>query len=391
MKRKLRFHALGLPHTITNTEFSACAYTQKVLKFAKMMTDRGHTVIHYGHEDSELQCTEHVPVITNEEWNRTYGEHDYKSKMFTFATDDNAYQTFYKNGIEEVGKRKQKNDFILPFWGHGTRPICDAHPDLITVEPGIGYSSGSWAPYKVFESYALYHAWCGLDASGNCQQNNYEVVIPNYFDLDDFDATQEKEDYFLFVGRVYDGKGIQIAMQICEHLGLKLKVAGQPDELYENYKWPDYVDFVGYVNTEQRKELMAKAKCTIVASQYVEPFGGVQVESLLSGTPTITSDWGAFAENNVNGVTGYRCRTFDDYLKAAKNINEGAISSKVCREYAEKFSLENVAKMYEKYFIDIMNIHERDGWYETDIPKVFETVEADELEVFGNQGYVGIV
>jgi len=388
MKRKLRFHILGLPHTITNTEFSACAYTQKVLKFGKMMTDAGHTVIHYGHEDSELQCTEHVPVITNKVWEETYGTHDYKSKMFTYDVNDNAYQTFYKNAIEEVGKRKQKNDFILPFWGHGGRPVCDAHPDLITVEPGIGYSAGSWAHFKIYESYAIYHAMGGADSSGTCKQNNYDVVIPNYFDLDDFDATQEKEDYFLFVGRVYDGKGIQIAMQVCEHLGLKLKVAGQLDPTYENYNWPDYVDFVGYVDTEQRKELMARAKCTIVASQYVEPFGGVQVESLLSGTPTITSDWGAFVENNVNGVTGYRCRTFDDYLQAAKNINEGVISSKVCREYAEKFSLENVAKMYEKYFNDVMNIYENQGWYETDIPKVLETVEPDELEA---SEFVGIV
>jgi glycosyltransferase involved in cell wall biosynthesis len=390
MKRKFRFHALGLPHTITNSEFSACAYTQKVLKFCKMMTDAGHVVIHYGHEDSDLQCTEHVPVITNKVWEETYGTHDYKSKMFKFSTDDAAYQHFYKNAIEEVGKRKQKNDFILPFWGHGVKPICEAHPDLITVEPGIGYSYGSWAQYKIFESYALYHAWCGLESAGTCQQNNYEVVIPNYFDLDDFNATQEKEDYFLFVGRVYDGKGVNIAMQVCEHLGLKLKVAGQLAPEYENYNWPDYVDFVGYVNIEQRKELMAKAKGSFIASQYVEPFGGVQIENLLSGTPTITSDWGAFTENNINGVTGYRCRTFDDYLKAAKNINEGVISSKTCREYGEKFSLENVAKMYEKYFNDVLNIFENGGWYQTDIPKVdnIEVVEADELEA---PGWVGRV
>jgi hypothetical protein len=39
----------------------------KVLKFCKMMTARGHTVYHYGHKDSQVECTEHVPVTFNED------------------------------------------------------------------------------------------------------------------------------------------------------------------------------------------------------------------------------------------------------------------------------------------------------------------------------------
>jgi glycosyltransferase involved in cell wall biosynthesis len=356
----MRFHILGLPHTVSSKEYVACAYTQKAVKFGKMMTDRGHEVIHYGHEDSDLQCTEHVSVTTNADLEKAYGSYDWKKNFFKFNTSDHAYQTFYRNAIREVAKRKKKNDFILPFWGSGTRPVCDAHPDLITVEPGIGYAGGHWAKWKIFESYAIMHAYQGLGAVGMCQQSWYDVVIPNYFDLDDFEyAPEKKEDYFLFLGRVYSGKGIDIAVQTTAHIGAKLIVAGQNPE---NRTFPDHVEFVGYADVETRKRLMSRAKASFVASTYLEPFGGVQVENLLSGTPTITTDWGAFVENNPHGLTGFRCRTFADFVDAANRIDE--ISPAVCRTFGEQFALENVAPRYEKFFQDVLNVYTGKGWYE---------------------------
>ena len=396
MSKKHTFHVLGLPHTVTNKEFVGCAYTQKAWKFCKMMGERGHTIYHYGHEDSDPPYAEHVTVITNEVWAKVYGTHDFKSKLFTYDINDEAYQTFYKNAIAEIEKRKQKNDFILPFWGAGVRPICDAHPDLITVEPGIGYAAGHWSNWKVFESFAIYHAYYGLDAVGTCKQSNYDVVIPNYFDLDDFEFNDQKEDYFLYLGRVYDGKGVNIAIQVTEYLGYKLKIAGQVDDdgPYKDRNFPPHVEFIGYADVETRKELMKKAKGSFLPSQYVEPFGGVQIENLLCGTPTITSNWGSFTENNINGVTGYRCLTFDDYLKAAVSINNGEIDYKKCREHGEKFSLQNVALMYEKYFQDVLNVYENKGWYQTDIPKINQK-KPSELKVlyFGDcgNGAMGII
>jgi len=363
MKKNFRIHVLGVPHTVTNEDFVACAYTQKALKFCDMMKDRGHTIFHYGHEDSSTMADEDVTVITNEVWDKVYGTVDYKSKWFKYDLNDDAYKTFYKNAIAEIEKRKKPNDIILPFWGSGVKPICDAHKDLNIIEPGIGYAYGHWAPYKIFESYAILHAYQGLKNVGKCAQGNYDIVIPNYFDLTHFDYEKNKDDYFLFLGRVYDGKGIHIAMQITKAAGVKLKVAGQPDEVYENYDWPDHVEFVGYAGVEERKKLMKHAKGSLLPSQYLEPFGGVQIENLLAGTPTITSDWGAFAENNIEGVTGYRCRTFEDYVRAIKNVQKGKIKSKDCRKHGEKFSLEVIAPMYEDFFRKVTDVSSGRGWY----------------------------
>jgi glycosyltransferase involved in cell wall biosynthesis len=359
MSDKFRFHILGLPHTVTSKEYSACAYTQKIVKFGKMMTDRGHDVIHYGHEDSDLPCTEHVTVTTNRDLEIAYGNYDWRRNFYKFDVNDHAYKTFYKNAIHEVGSRKQPRDFILPFWGSGVRPACDAHPDLICVEPGIGYAGGHWARWKIFESYAIYHAYCGLESVGTCRQDWYEAVIPNYFDPADFEFRDKKQDYFLFLGRVYSGKGIDVAIQVTEASGDQLIIAGQnPD----NLTFPPHVQFIGYADVTLRRQIMAGAKGAFVASQYLEPFGGVQMEMLFSGTPTITTDWGSFAENNLHGITGYRCRTFEQFVWAAKNIHR--IDPHACRRWAENFSLDRVAPMYEEYFHSVMDVHTGRGWYE---------------------------
>lgn len=362
----MRFHVLALPHTVTRKDYSACAFTMKVLKFCKMMTERGHTVIHYGHADSDVICTEHVPVTDNDVLRTAYGDHDWRRGFFKYNTQDHAHKTFNERAIPAVAARKQKGDFLLLFWGFAHQPIKDAHPDLIAVEPGIGCTNKPCCAFNVFESYSVMS-----DIYGRYQMSPhwYDAVIPNYFDTADFEYGEgtgdASGDYLLFVGRIIHTKGVGIAIDIATALGMRLLIAGQGDILSIRNPLPPNVELVGYVEPAQRSALMRGAKALLAPSHYNEPFGGVTIEALFCGTPTITTDWGGFAENNLHGITGYRCRTMDQFIWATRQCVEGRISRKACRTWAvENFSLERVARMYEEYFETLSKVFTGRGFYE---------------------------
>jgi glycosyltransferase involved in cell wall biosynthesis len=48
-----------------------------------------------------------------------------------------------------------------------------------------------------------------------------------------FPFVEEPEDYYLFMGRLTERKGYQIAVDVCKHLGVKLKLAGQGEALVQ--------------------------------------------------------------------------------------------------------------------------------------------------------------
>ena len=355
----MRFHILSLPHTVTRKDYSACAFTQKVLKMCKMMTQRGHTVYHYGHKDSEVECTEHIPVTFDEDLQIAYGSYDWRKEFFKHNTSDHAHQMFNKRAIVEVGKRKQTNDFLLCFWGFAHEPIADAHPELIAIEPGIGCTNKPFTKQSIFESYAVMNVVYGkYDRSPHW----YDAVIPNYFDPIDFEFNPTPKDYFLFVGRIIDSKGVGIAIDVTKRLGVRLLIAGQGDLKSIRNPIPDHVTVMGYVEPRERCEIMRNAKALLAPTHFNEPFGGVTIEALFCGTPTITTDWGGFAENNLHGITGYRCRTIEQFVWAGKNIDK--ISREACREWAMKnFSLDRVALMYEEHFNTVLKVYDGSGGF----------------------------
>ena len=62
----MNLFVLSQPHTQVSKEYLHCAYTQKVLKFCRMMTKEGHNVVLYASEDNETPA-ELVTCITKKQ------------------------------------------------------------------------------------------------------------------------------------------------------------------------------------------------------------------------------------------------------------------------------------------------------------------------------------
>lgn len=364
VKRKYRFHIPGMVHLPMSERYMGCAFTQKIVKLSKMMLSLGHEVYLYGVEGTDAPCTEFIETHTLKDVRNEWGEGDNRSeigynwRVKGFKHDINKPVTktrakFYENSQKEINKRKRKDDFFLNMQGSYNKPIGDAVKLFLSCEPGIGYR-GSYMRFRAFESSYIQNFTYGSEHPRKAINGYYyHRVIPNYFDPKDFSYSSKKEDYYFFIGRIINRKGIDTAVKVCQHLGKKLIIAGQDDE----YKIPKdpLIEYVGYVEPEERTKLMKHARAVFVPTKYLEPFAGVHIESMICGTPVITTNFGVFPDTVICGVNGYRCDTLNDFVIAAKAVK--SLSPAKIRATSKRFLMDNVRYEFNKWFDDLYQVY----------------------------------
>lgn len=306
----MKIHVLSNPNRPTTTKYADYdPFAIVTHEYVHNMKERGYEIIHYGLEGSEVDC-EHYSLSTN-------------------------ITEFNREASSIIEKRKESTDIIACFYGIANKSATDAHTDLKILEPAIGYDCyGTFARYKVFKSYAHMHFYYGTKSNLN-SPDWYDAVIPWGRNPKDYTFNMHKKDYFLYFGRLVHSKGVSIAIDAAIRAGVKLVIAG-PGSIEElgYHNLPDNIEVVGPCDQEQRRNLMSGAKGIIGATQYLEPFGLMVVEGYFSGTPAITTDWGAFSETVQQGKTGYRCRNFSEFVQAIKDVDDGKINPIDCLQYA---------------------------------------------------------
>ena len=365
----MNLHVIGLPHTETTAAWLTCAYTQKVVKFCRMMAGR-HRVVLYAGEANEAPCTEHVPVVTREWQRQIYGEWDFRQPVsISWEPSHPTWREMNTRAVLELAKRVEPRDIICLSAGSCQQMIATAFPQATVCEPFVGYEGiVGGNVHCAFESYAhmhnVYRKWGIVDG------RYFDAVIPNYFDPAEFDFHEKAADppYLLFVGRLVQRKGLQIALDIARRVGMPLKIAGQgmreyvPGKLLRTDEVTlegDGFEYIGVLDSWGRSCWMGEATALLCPTTYIEPFGGVAIEAMLTGTPVVATDWGAFTETVVP-AGGARFRTLREGVAAVEHCR--TLDRANVREYARSYSLDNVAPYFDHWFDNLQTLY-GEGWY----------------------------
>ena len=329
----MRIHIVGIARNPSTPHIAVDPYARASYWLTTLLYRRGIEVHYYGHESSTIECTQRYNIVDN-----------------TF------HQQYFVTDFQYSQWNNSKLDIVICMWSEQI-PLLKQLNGVKVVDGHIGHVSFYGADYNVFTSTPNQHYIYGKYGLNDCRWN--DIVIPPICNsINEFEYNEKKENYLLYIARLVEQKGIHIFIDIAKSFpNKKFIIAGQGDLSKITKTLPSNVEYVGYADLKQRKQLLSKAQAVISPTYYMEPFGLTTIEANLSGTPVITTPWGGYVDNVVEGVTGFKCSRFSEFKNAINNLD--SIDPKKCREFGEKFTAEALINKYIKYFNKI----NKNNWY----------------------------
>ncbi len=133
-------------------------------------------------------------------------------------------------------------------------------------------------------------------------------VKPNF--VYDQKGENQADDYYIFVGRVEEIKGVDVLVDAFQSMpDKKLKIIGHgnlDEHIAERLEKENIynVELLGFKPHEEVNELLKHAKALIMCSQWYETFGMVIAEAYSNGVPAIVGRIGNIKDLVVESVTG---------------------------------------------------------------------------------------
>lgn len=164
------------------------------------------------------------------------------------------------------------------------------------------------------------------------------------------------KDYFLYLGRVTEEKGVHLAIEAAKAAGVELRIVGgsYPTEGYWHKSIEPEINgktirYMGEADETQKIELLQGAKALLFPTQCDETFGLVMIEAMACGTPVIAWRNGSVPEVVSDNKTGFIVDSVEGMVQAIKNIDR--ISRAETRKRAVTlFSREKMTQGYMRVY-----------------------------------------
>ncbi|MBI2357056.1 glycosyltransferase [Candidatus Dojkabacteria bacterium] len=277
--------------------------------------------------------------------------------------------------------------YVRP-WRRKTKHIlyCLTPPKFFWMKEGRAHkddSKFSYRFYAFFMDTVLEKIWQYWDRKA-ARKADYVISISNtvkervkeYYGLDTeviyppvevasipfFKKSDERENWFLYVGRVERYKGVNLAIAACAQARVPLKILGTGTQIEDmknlvtELNAKGLIKFLGPLPDEQKYEHLSKCKALIFPVKE-EDFGIVAVEGNAAGVPVIALRSGGTMEtiSESNPKTGVFFNEWNA-LELAKIVEEFDIEQfdpYNCRKQAEQFSSELFRYKFDAYVKDV--------------------------------------
>jgi glycosyltransferase involved in cell wall biosynthesis len=182
-------------------------------------------------------------------------------------------------------------------------------------------------------------------------------MVYNAVPVNEFPFSDTPGDYFVFLGRIAAEKRVDWAIEIAKRTGIKLKIAAKVDVYDRDYFEREIkhlldhplIEFLGEVDEQEKRELLAGAYALAFPIDWPEPFGMVMIEAMACGTPVLAMNRGSVPEVLRHGVSGLVGNSVDELTALAPQL--GLLNRRACRIEAERrFSARAMASSYEQVY-----------------------------------------
>lgn len=163
------------------------------------------------------------------------------------------------------------------------------------------------------------------------------TTLCNFIDVDKCkkDSYTEKEDYCCFLGRISNEKGIRTLIKAANQLPYKLKIiGGGPLDTEMRTLAKSNVEFMGFRQWNDIKEIIGKARFSILPSECYENNPLTIIEAQCLGTPVLGARIGGIPELIEEAVSGL---CFE-----SKNVED--LKDKIKDMFAASFDYNTIAR-----------------------------------------------